>query len=245
MRMRGGYEESIRCLVGAREQFEKLGPTHRMEVGDSISLLGRTYFERSTKTGGQQDLRQAENLQRAAYEILQDFPNTKDLADCLILEGDILAAANLSGPDSCYTAAKTQIPVKLRDFSEVYARACLHHGRWCTNKGDEATARQELQKAQEIYDRLDEADNSARARLVLSRLVAEKSGQGEAFRRFAKVAKDEANPEVRLLAWTEHCDRFKRHAGVKRAGQTPNEQYWLDLLRFSREKWALKERSLH
>jgi len=244
-RLRGEYEESIGNLTTARNEFSNLGGSRRVEVGDCISLLARTYFERAAKLGDEQGLRRAEKLQQEAYGILKDFPNTKDLADCLILEGDILAAMNLSGADSCYKRAKAQISSRLWDHSEVYARACLQLGRWYASKGMESPATQELQSASDVYDRLVEAENVARAQLVLARLAAEKVGQGQVFQQFARVAKSESSREVRLLAWNEHRDKLKQYVGVKRAGGAPDDQYWHGLLRRARENWALKERSRH
>lgn len=241
MRMRKQYPESIENLRQAIDEFGRLGGAQDIEVGDSISLLARTHFVRFQELQDSAAFRESQSLWKQADSILEQYPGTKELADCLILWGDMLVAANQTGAYEWYDRAKAQVARDLHPRSEIVARAGKQIGRYFASKNQPSRAISELETSAAIYERLQELENAARCRLIIRQVEAKGQNQGDVFLHFMPLAKSEG-AEVGLIAWDNYLGENASYKNAwQRAKEPPSEEYWRDKFDKARREKALRK----
>jgi tetratricopeptide (TPR) repeat protein len=207
-------DKSSQHLNDAISLFEKLGESDsNEEMGDSLSLLARTYL-----VSGRRDL--AERAAREARKLIPDDGRKDDL-DLQILIGDLARASGRASLSLYDEAIRTS--GRGSEFSEIRARA--HFSRANARKAmkDMFGAAADFHKAFDIYNQLNEPEFAAQARweeLLLSPILPKSAVRilsGENYR--VRVGAIE-----QFLVETEKSER----RAIARRGEPPNE-YWTRL----------------
>ncbi len=160
---------SVDSLENAIALFPKITETnldHAGEQGDCYSLLGRTYFVAG-------EYQRAEAAARESLKYLTD-ETSKDFADLQILLGDLVARQNADAATGYYDRAIEVAGTVDAERSEIAARAFFR-------KGLVARSVTSLDKAAEIWDRLEEVGSSANARWQCLLLTGVASGKPRSF----------------------------------------------------------------
>jgi tetratricopeptide (TPR) repeat protein len=152
--------ESAALLRAAIEEFGRL--KFESEVGDSYSLLGRTYL-----VAGQLD-----DAERAIGEATVRLTDTrdKDYLDLKVLEGDVANACGRTDDAlSCYSEA-IDAPASDAMENEIRGRGLHARGLCHAERGDTAAAHEDFTTAAQIFQALDDIDMAAKPELELARL---------------------------------------------------------------------------
>jgi tetratricopeptide (TPR) repeat protein len=222
--------ESASVIDAAIEEFKvvpEIGPTHP-EVGDSFSLLARTYL-----VAKRYDMAQSA-LQRA-YSLIP--PNgSKDHLDLLILTGDLMAeTGQRDGAETSYTEALTLPEAADVQRSEILARAYYQRGanREKLKRSDVAAA--DYGAAAEIWESLEEYEFAAKARWAGLRLGA---GEDE---QVLRELETEDSYLVRLLAFRFYREQYNASAGVVLSRRRqPSPEQLSQLLKRARMEVAVR-----
>jgi len=195
--------DSAAVIDAAIEQFNvvpEIGPTHP-EVGDSYSLLARTYL-----VAKHYDL--AGDAMRRAYSLIP--PNgSKEHLDLLILTGDLMAeTGQRDSAEASYTEALTLPEAADVQRSEILARAYYQRGANRDKLKRPDSAATDYGVAAEIWESLEEYEAAAKARWAQVRLCAGEDDQ------VLRKLETEESYLVRLLAFRLYRDQFNASAGV-------------------------------
>jgi tetratricopeptide (TPR) repeat protein len=222
--------DSAAVIDAAIEQFNvvpEIGPTHP-EVGDSYSLLARTYL-----VAKHYDL--ARDALRRAYSLIP--PNgSKDHLDLLILTGDLMAeTGQRDSAETSYTEALNLPEAADVQRSEILARAHYQRGanREKLKRPDSATT--DYGVAAEVWESLEEYEAAAKARWAQVRLSA---GEDE---QVLRKLETEESYLVRLLAFRLYREQFNASAGVVMSRRRqPSPEQLTQLLRKARVEVAVR-----
>jgi len=190
------------------------------EQGDCLSLLGRTHYVAGNHALADKAATQAANL-------LTD-DTSKDYADLQILLGDVAARRSAEEASGYYDTAIRVAGIADAERSEIAARAYYQKGRVLNL----ATS---LDKAAEIYDRLEEDLHAANARwhsLLLSGRVPKEG------REHLNTAKPEVRVEAMRLYEAAMTDLPSGSRG--RRSRVPSS-YWKDLVETAEKNVAIRK----
>jgi tetratricopeptide (TPR) repeat protein len=191
------------------------------EVGDCYCLLGRTYLVAGNNA-------RAEKAARESLKLLTD-ETSKDFADLQILLGDMSARRDAELARSFYDKAIEVAGVVDAERSEIAARAYYRRGRLLKSAAS-------LDKAAEIWERLEEDGNAADAHwhsLVLSERVPKE----------AQAVLETAKPAVRVEAIRMHEARLAELVSPSRGRRSKTDKsYWLELIGTAEQNVAIRQR---
>jgi tetratricopeptide (TPR) repeat protein len=211
-------------LFGKSSEF---GPTHP-DVGDCYSLLGRTYLVAGNRKQA------AENV-RKATQLLSE-PHSKDSLDLSILQGELFESSNREAAEACFEQVLSQESAGDSERSEIAARAYFRRALNRVAMGKKALAKTDFLKAKEIWDILDEFENSSRASWELFKL------DGVVPQAASTLLSKESLP-VRVAAVQIHQDRLSQYPAKNIARRAdPSTEYWIQLIRDARSRAAVESR---
>lgn len=219
------FESSVDHLRQAIDLFPRVSelsePDRTSEIGDSFSLLGRTYLAAGDEV-------RAEEASRQAIECITD-QTSKDYADLQILLGDLLNhRGDKSAAESCYDTAIRVAGTSDAERSEIAARA------W-HQKGKVTRQRICFEKAADIWKRLEEDENSDLARWE-GKIVGGEVPPG------TTNLFDSESPSVRMEVLRLHEARLAMlSSGASRGRRSePDKNYWKSLVSEGRRNVAVR-----
>jgi tetratricopeptide (TPR) repeat protein len=200
-------QASVAALERARDEFTALIGTEKItkaEAGDCFSLLARTHLVAGSREPAFAAIRDA-------YARLTP-DDGKDYIDLLLVAGECeLTFGDPAAAFGLFTEALNRSERDRPDYSEMRARAFFALGRYHRRSDQRlasAPAADAFRRAADMWERLDEPDNAAMARLaeVDARSVDELPGQ---IRR---------STEPDLVRWLAFLD-FQRRAAPSRSAR--------------------------
>ena len=224
------FGESERRLRLAQETFPLVPKFDRAleEVGESHSLLGRTYLAQGL-------LDEAQAQVNEAHRLIPEAPS-KMFHDLLILDGEVaLRRGGIDFAERCFDRVVRTV-VTGTELSEIRARALRQFGLLKATTNREA-AKSRLAEARQIYRQLDEVENEAKCAWDLALLEERVSSSA------VEVLSAE-RPLVRIAALDAHAQRVASSAAV--AGSLaqkadPGSDYWKSLLPEARKAARRRE----
>jgi hypothetical protein len=226
--------ESVQLLNDAIERFGQLGnfPLREHEIADSYSLLARTYLVAK-------DLEKASQAMRSAFYGLENR-QSKEYADLLILNGDFeFAQRKYSAANSAYEKALELQLGTNAESSEIRARALRQRGLCFLATHKNSAAKRDLNEAAEIWDKLEQRENSATARWE-AMLIDQK------FPSHVMQLLEEEGAAVKVEFAEMHLKRMTARASAKAylsSREQPDKSYFEHLIKQARQQIAI--RNLH
>lgn len=229
-KVKGEYlHQSVSHLEEAIRRFQassEFGPTHQ-EVGDCHSLLARTFLIR-----GEHNLA-IDHARKANLLIPQG--NNKDYLDLKILQGELVDRRDPDAAEAFYDEVIQYGTSDDSEKSEIAARAYFRRGLNRTAKKRKNEASSDFLKAQELWERLDEPENAARAAweiLKLQNTIPDAAVASLATESFA----------VRMTVINAHQDKLRSLGTAKVPRRAaPSSEYWRQLIREARATVAVEE----
>ena len=225
------YAESIKLLELAINEFSALGGfgSESPEVGDCLSLLGRTYLS----MGRVED---ADAHARRALRLLTDKSN-KDYIDLAILLGDVaVAQGHPEEGFSWYGEAIALSEDGGAEVTEMRARALRQRGRLHARRsGESQKAIVDLDAAAQIWLKLGENDLAASAQWDGWLL---KNDPGQALRKLLEAER----PLVRMNTIRAHEAQLAKHRrGATARREEPGTEYWRQLVKQAQAQTAIED----
>jgi tetratricopeptide (TPR) repeat protein len=223
-------KESAELLIEAIHRFSKhqeFGP-QSPEIGDCYSLLGRTYLAMG-------DLLQVTGAMRKAQELLRGEASSKEYADLLILEGDLLAKRGaLESADETYAKALKVTEDSNAERNEIVARAHFRRGLNQLALKRTGLATTSLTNAAAMWKELGETELSANAKWYLLELNNQLPSAAKTPLSHEKFAVRVEVAEMYLHSLPE--------SGLPRTAkrEDPGGKYWKQLISQAKKKIALE-----
>ncbi len=215
---------SVKWLQKAIELFPNVNESnldHTGEVGDCYSLLGRTHFVDGNRA-------EAVKAAREAVKRITDEAS-KDFADLQILLGDLSAVRDVEHARSCYDTAIEVAGVVDAERSEIAARAYYRKGVVLKNAAS-------LDKAAEIWERLEEDGNAANAHWHCLLLSGKVPNEALAIFEMKRAA-------VRVEAIRMHEARLAAMVSPSRGRRSKTDKsYWEELTGDAEQNVAIRHR---
>lgn len=215
----------IETAVERFSQSAEFGALHP-EVGDCYSLLGRTHLVAG-------DLSAARDCVEKAKSLISDSDG-KDYFDLLILEGELLESRDRAAAEARYVEALEHEGADDFERSEIAARAYFRRAANRSAMGNKGLAIRDFQKAQDLWGRLGEPDNAARAnweRLRLEDAVPSSATKPLSLESFS----------VRVKVLVLHQQRVAQFSGKRVARRVePGSEYWKQLIKEARSLVAVE-----
>jgi tetratricopeptide (TPR) repeat protein len=213
--------EHLRQAIDLFPRVSELSEADRTsEVGDCFSLLGRTYLSAGDRAKANEAARQA--IARITDQ------TSKDYADLQILLGDLASAGNdKAAAESYYDTAVRVAGTSDAERSEIAARAWFQKGKVMRQQAC-------FQKAAEIWERLEEDENSDRAKWESMVIGGDVPSS-------AIAILEEESPSVRVEMLRLHQARLELLSGPSRGRRSePDKNYWRSLIPDARRNVAVR-----
>jgi hypothetical protein len=173
---------------------------------------------------------------RDRTQYVNELTHSGDYLDLLILQGELLENSDREAAAACYEEVLQQESAGDSERSEIAARAYFRRAINKAALGKKLLAQNDFQKAKELWDALEESENSARASWEIFKLDG-------AIPQAALTLLSKESVTVRVAAIQMHQDRLNQHS-VKRVARRaePGTEYWIHLIKDARSRVAVESR---
>jgi tetratricopeptide (TPR) repeat protein len=218
------FDESIAHLEKSISSFTAAG--NMAEVGDCLSLLGRTYLVNGR-------VREADAAAERAETLVVDF-DSKDYFDLLILIGDLAVVRR----DFQQAEVIYQEAVQLQDRadsekSEILARAHFQRAKCYLAQQKKSLALSDFREAAKIWHQLDERAMESKAAWEELRLSSQVPDDLLAALRAERVP-----VRVRSVKMYEERKRAAVARNTAKRMKSPSPAFWVELIREARHQEA-------